>query len=141
LDIPSVVSYFKRYKYPTGFTILPKTILKDLRNYFKEERPKVYLFEGQHHFVKIRHYGFLQNRNKQTRLAAIRESLQLEPARPVIKITVAQRMLEKFGKDIFKCPCCENGRLVLVKTIRPKEDFQIKEGVLNKASPSTPGLN
>lgn len=29
------------------FTILPKSILEDLRTYFKKARPKVYLFEGQ----------------------------------------------------------------------------------------------
>lgn len=29
------------------FTILPKGILEDLRNYYKRDRPKTYLFEGQ----------------------------------------------------------------------------------------------
>ncbi len=86
-------------------------------------------------FVKIRHYGFLQNRNKRKRIAEIRESLGLEQARPLIKITVAQRMLEKYGKDVFKCPICENGRLMLVKTIRPYNDYKINIDIKNKASP------
>ena len=29
------------------FTILPKSILEDLRSYYKKDRPKTYLFEGQ----------------------------------------------------------------------------------------------
>lgn len=29
------------------FTILPRAILEDLRNYFRKDRPKTYLFEGQ----------------------------------------------------------------------------------------------
>lgn len=86
-------------------------------------------------FVKIRHYGFLQNRNKHKRLSEIRKSLALEPLKPQVKIPVAQRMLEKYGKDIFKCPHCETGRLVLVKTIRPFKDFRIKLIPKNKASP------
>lgn len=86
-------------------------------------------------FVKIRHYGFLQNRNKHKRLSEIRKSLALTPLKPQVKIPVAQRMLEKYGKDIFKCPHCEIGRLVLVKTIRPFTDFRIKLIPKNKASP------
>ena len=87
-------------------------------------------------FVKIRHYGFLQNRNKKTRIAEIKTSLNMEPAKPQVKIPVAQRMLEKFGKDVFKCPCCENGRLVLVKTIRQYKDYKINIETKNKTSPA-----
>ncbi|RYG11938.1 MAG: IS91 family transposase, partial [Chitinophagaceae bacterium] len=86
-------------------------------------------------FVKIRHYGFLQNRNKQSRIAEIRASLNLEEAKPPVKLPVAVRMLEKFGRDIFKCPKCETGRLVLIKTTRPRTDVRIKADLKNKASP------
>jgi hypothetical protein len=87
-------------------------------------------------FVKIRHYGFLQNRNKKKRITEIKASLNLEPTKPQVKIPVAQRMLEKFGKDVFKCPCCEKGRLLLVKTIRPYKDYKINVDTRNKASPA-----
>jgi hypothetical protein len=72
---------------------------------------------------------------KKTRISEIRACLNLEPTKPQVKITVAQRMLEKFGKDIFKCPCCENGRLMLIKTIRPYKDYKINVDTRNKASP------
>ena len=60
----------------------------------------------------------------------------MEPTKPQVKIPVAQRMLEKFGKDVFKSPSCENGRLVLVKTIRPYKDYKINIESKNKASPA-----
>lgn len=87
-------------------------------------------------FVKIRHYGFLQNRNKQTRIAEIRKCLHLEEAKPPIKLPVAIRMLEKFGRDIYQCPNCQTGRLVLVKTTRPYTDLRVKTDLKNKASPA-----
>jgi hypothetical protein len=80
-------------------------------------------------FVKIRYYGYLQNRNKHHRLAEIRASLDLEPRRPLAKIPMEIRMLNRFGFDILKCPCCEKGRLVLVRTTYPKSSIR------NKASP------
>ncbi len=52
-------------------------------------------------FTKIRHYGFLQNHGKRERLKKIRESMKLSPLPEAIKIPVAIRMLEKYGKDIF----------------------------------------
>lgn len=81
-------------------------------------------------FVKIRHYGYLQNRHKHTRLNQIRKSLQLEPLKAVVQTPVAIRMLIKYGQDILKCPGCETGRLVLVQIYYPP-----KTGFPNKASP------
>ena len=70
------------------------------------------------HFTKIRHYGFLQNNGKRRRLEHIRMLLQLTPLRPIIKIPVHQRILEKYGKDISLCPCCKVGKLEIVDTKR-----------------------
>jgi hypothetical protein len=70
------------------------------------------------HFTKIRHYGFLQNNGKRKRLEHIRELLKLSPLRPVIKIPVQQRILEKYGKDITLCPCCKIGKLEIIATKR-----------------------
>ena len=80
-------------------------------------------------FVKIRYYGYLQNRNKYQRLNEIRASLKIEPLKPLVNVPIEIRMLSKFGIDILKCPCCETGRLVLVRTTYPKY------GTRNKASP------
>jgi len=86
-------------------------------------------------FVKIRHYGYLQNRGKHERLGQIRESMKLPPVKPQIKTSVAIRMLTRYGKDIFKCPCCEKGRLILVTTVYPRHSHRLDAELRNKASP------
>jgi hypothetical protein len=55
-------------------------------------------------FTKIRHYGFMQNHGKRSRLQQIRQYLQLTALPKIVQLPVAIRMLEKYGKDIFKCP-------------------------------------
>jgi hypothetical protein len=70
-------------------------------------------------FVKIRSYGFMKHYNKSARLAAIRKRMNLPPAPPKVIIPVRQRMLEKYGKDIAKCPRCEKGTMILKETLRP----------------------
>lgn len=69
-------------------------------------------------YVKIRHYGYLRHQGKHSRIAAIRDSMQLGPMMPKVKVPIEIRMLEKFGRDIRKCPCCEKGKLVLVYDTR-----------------------
>ena len=46
-------------------------------------------------FVKIRHYGLLQNHGKRKRLNALRRQLKLQPLPPKVQVPVSQRMLEK----------------------------------------------
>ena len=67
-------------------------------------------------FVKIRHYGYLQNQNRSQRLAQIREKLKIPQPGPKVKIPSSLRLLEKYGVDIFKCPHCRTGRLEMVAT-------------------------
>ena len=93
-------------------------------------------------FTKIWHYGFLQNHGKRGRLQQIRQSMQLGQLPPLVKIPVAIRMLEKYGKDIFKCPCCQNRRLQLLSSKRYfKSQSQQNQEIMsihemrNKASP------
>ena len=93
-------------------------------------------------FTKIRHYGFLQNHNKRVRLVKIRALLNLSPLKEVVKIPSEVRMLERFGIDVFLCPCCKTGRLETVSSLRYKksqtqEFLEIEEIMAkrNKASP------
>lgn len=70
-------------------------------------------------FVKIRHFGFLQNHGKATRLNAVRATMDLHPLPQKEIVPVAVRMLEKFGKDITIFPKCERGKLVLTAIVYP----------------------
>lgn len=69
-------------------------------------------------FVRIRHYGFLTNRGKHTRLNNIRKTMGLEQVEAPVEIPVAVRLLEKFGKDIGQCTQCTTGRYELLFTKR-----------------------
>ena len=62
-------------------------------------------------FVKIRHYGFLANRNRAKNLKTIRRLMRL-PA-PVTKdILPIEEMMQKIaGIDITICPCCNEGKM------------------------------
>jgi Putative transposase len=87
-------------------------------------------------FIKIRHYGYLQNYKKKERLDRIYKNMQL-PRRPDrVKIPMHIRLLEKTGRDITLCPKCKVAKLELVHSQRnaapklaPKLDlkqYQIK---------------
>ncbi len=65
-------------------------------------------------FVKIRHYGLLQNHGKIKRLNNIRKQLKLSSLPAKVQVPVSIRMLEKYGKDITICPKCNRGKLMLV---------------------------
>jgi len=53
-------------------------------------------------YVKIRHYGFLQNHSRTTKLNAIRKEMQLQPLPPKVQVPVALRMLEQYSEKTAK---------------------------------------
>jgi hypothetical protein len=82
-------------------------------------------------FVKIRHFGYLRLQGKRERLAQIRSSLDMESAKPKVKIPFQIRMLEKYGKDISRCPCCGIGRMEVVFDTRDKANRKPKPIPIN----------
>lgn len=60
---------------------------------------------------RIRHYGLLANRRKQDNLARCRELLEVEPAAPTPKKTMAEWLLLLLGIDVSRCPRCGQGPL------------------------------
>jgi hypothetical protein len=68
-------------------------------------------------FVRIRHYGFLANRNRRANLKLIRKWLKL-PAQPAkSQASLEQMMLQLTGTDITTCPCCNQGKMKLLAKI------------------------
>jgi hypothetical protein len=137
-SVATVVEYLGRYTHKVAITkhritaITEDTITFNYKDYADGNQQKTMQltigeflrrFE-QHflpkHYVKIRHYGFLQNHGKTLRLNAVRATMALRPMPPKVTIPVAVRMLEKFGKDIALCPTCKQGRLVLVAIVYPQ---------------------
>jgi hypothetical protein len=68
-------------------------------------------------FVRIRHYGFLANRNRQANLSAIRALLGLSPAVQNTTSCLQELMWRLTGFDITACPCCHKGKMRLVLEI------------------------
>jgi hypothetical protein len=91
--------------------IIPITItaVEFIRRFLLHSLPK--------RFVRIRHYGFLANRNRKANLAHIQHLLKL-PAQ-LLKETVSLKdmMLKLTGTDITQCPCCKKGRMQLIAEI------------------------
>jgi hypothetical protein len=73
-------------------------------------------------FVKIRHYGYMQNHGRANRLSSIRKQLKLGALPPRVIIPVAQRLLEQTGTDITQCPQCKTGHMELLYIEYPKSD-------------------
>ena len=68
-------------------------------------------------FVKIRHYGFLANRNRTKNLKKIRLIMGLSES-AVKDILPLEEMMQKYtGIDISICPCCNEGKIQLYDEI------------------------
>ena len=65
-------------------------------------------------FVRIRHYGFLANRNRIANLKTIRRLLKLPTQLTKIKASLEQMILKLTGTDITSCPCCNKGKMQLL---------------------------
>jgi hypothetical protein len=68
-------------------------------------------------FVRIRHYGFLANRNRRANLKVIRKLLKL-PSQPAkTQASLEEMMRQLTGTDITTCPCCNQGKMKLLAEI------------------------
>jgi hypothetical protein len=65
-------------------------------------------------FVRIRHYGFLANRNRRTNLEVIRKLLKLPTQLLKMHASLEEMMLQLTGIDITSCPCCNKGKMQLI---------------------------
>jgi hypothetical protein len=69
-------------------------------------------------FMRIRHYGFLSNRNKKANVAICTRLLgQTDPLPETGNESIKQMMHRLTGIDIARCPYCKKGTLVTVGRI------------------------
>lgn len=68
-------------------------------------------------FVRIRHYGFLANRNRSKNLSAIRQLMGLSDPSDNLISTVEEMMHKLTGIDITECPCCKKGKMQLFRQV------------------------
>lgn len=69
-------------------------------------------------FVRIRHFGFLANRNKRANLKKIRQVLGVSlGSDQYIEKSLEEIMLQLTGIDITMCPICKRGKMHVVEEI------------------------
>jgi hypothetical protein len=68
-------------------------------------------------FVKIRHYGFLANRNRRRNLTKIRQLHALPQMEKIAEKSVEEMMQFLTGNDITLCPCCGKGKMQIILDI------------------------
>ena len=68
-------------------------------------------------FTKIRSYGYLANRGRETNLAAITAVLKLPAHPPKVKQPWQILLKETFNIIHNQCPCCKKNTLVLIKQV------------------------
>ena len=65
-------------------------------------------------YTRIRHYGFLANRNRKENITCVKRLLEVNPDTGERKEqSIQEIMLKITGKDIFKCPRCRTGTMIL----------------------------
>ena len=62
-------------------------------------------------FVRIRHYGFLANRDRTTHLNLIRRLLKLPLRLLKTAYSLKEMMLKLTRINITLCPCCNKGKM------------------------------
>ena len=65
-------------------------------------------------FVRIRRYGLLSNRIRAQLLVRCRELLDSEPPDVILDDSRAAASRRIFGRDPELCPCCHEGRLIIL---------------------------
>ena len=71
-------------------------------------------------FMRIRHFRFLANRSKKQALTQCRKLLGLSPVLPESpNQSVKDLLLKITGIDLYRCPCCHNGTMIVIGELPP----------------------
>jgi len=73
-------------------------------------------------FFKIRYYGILSSRNRQTKLKRCKEIFGIiddQKGQATHSATWEELLFELTGTDLRICPCCKKGRMIRKEVLRP----------------------
>lgn len=71
-------------------------------------------------FVKIRHYGILSNRNRNSKLKVCQKLTGTIYRVKSEKLSIEELLLKLTGFDLRSCPCCNKGKMVRKLKLDPK---------------------
>ena len=77
-------------------------------------------------FVRIRHYGFLASKNKNTELNIAKKDLR-QPIWEKIKYSWIEIAKVKLNYNPKRCPCCGEESLVIIKIMQPDRAPPLKK--------------
>ena len=102
---------WKDYRHPQRLKIMTLPVGEFIRRFLLHVLP-----DG---FRRIRHFGFLANAHRNTKLAVIRGLLEVpEPVRDPEPVNYRERYARLFGHSLDICPAC-GGHLVEIATFKP----------------------
>jgi hypothetical protein len=70
-------------------------------------------------FTKLRMYGYLSNRGRHKRISEVLTLLELPQHATAVSVPFAVRLLERYGVEVNRCPCCGANTLELVLVYLP----------------------
>jgi len=80
-------------------------------------------------FVRIRHYGFLSNRNKRRNIESVRQLVGISGPKKPLKKNVQEMMKALTGIDITVCPCCKKGKMYIIHVLQRYKGFSAAETI------------
>lgn len=130
-----VIRYLGRYTHKTAITpqriqsVDEQTLRFAYRDYRDDKSKEMtlthqeFLLRFERHilpnrFVRIRHYGLLQNHGKVKRIRQLRQQMDWKVVPVKIEVPMTVRVLEKYGVDLTRCSQCDKGRYQLILTKR-----------------------
>ena len=139
--VENVVKYLARYSHRVAIAnqriinITEEHVSFGYKDYKDGARQKVMTLTGAqflqrfclhilpNRFRKIRHFGFLSNAAKKKRLNQAKQALLKKQHNALTKAQrkalAAQRL---FSNNASLCPCCKQGRMVIVEILLPNKD-------------------
>jgi len=111
MDDSHVNFSYKDHADDGAFKTMQLTVHEFIRRYLLHVLP--------HGLVRIRYYGFLSNRNRQSNIEKCMKLLKKKYQRTMQISTVKELIFSLFKKDITKCPHCSQGVFVLRSILAP----------------------
>lgn len=99
----AMVTFTVKNRKKNRIELLTITAVEFIRRFLLHSLPKG--------FVRIRHYGFLANRNRSSNLSAIRQLLRMSESSEQPVETVEGIIHQLTGIDITVCPICQKGKM------------------------------
>jgi hypothetical protein len=99
----SMVSFIAQNRKTQKTETITITAVEFIRRFLLHSLPKG--------FVRIRHYGFLANRNRNENLNAIRQLMGLADLPEKMPASIEEIMLQLTGIDLSVCPGCSKGKI------------------------------